>query len=91
MQQAIRGIGKRLNRHFERIVKNGVVTEGSYNTRYKQIEILRVLVYTAVLQTFVESAVARLRDIWHVAVPDADTVFRRLKERKGERVGSFEK
>lgn len=84
MQQAIKGIGKQLNRHFERIVKNGVVTEGGYNTRYTPLDIARVLVYAAVLQTFVESAVARLRDVWHVTVPDADTVFRRLKEKKEE-------
>jgi hypothetical protein len=38
-----------------------------------------VLVYTAMLRTFVESAVSRLKYVWGCAVPDADTVFRRLR------------
>lgn len=84
MQQASRGIGKRLNRYFERFVEKGIVKEKRYNARYCSIEIVRVLVYTAMLRTYVESAVARLRDVWHKTVPDADTVFRRLKERREE-------
>jgi IS4 transposase len=89
MQQAVRGIGKRLNRHFDRMVDKGVVTESNYNTRYTPIEIVRVLVFTAMLQTFVESAVARLRDVWHMTVPDADTIFRRLKEKREESLNAL--
>jgi len=80
MQQATRSIQKRVDRSLGRFVKSGVMREASPNARYKTVEILRVLFYTAMLQTFVESAVMQLRRIWGCVVPDSDTVFRRLRQ-----------
>jgi len=79
MQQATRRMQKEVDRSLGKLSKDGVVKERAPNARYDAIEVLRVLVYTAMLRTFVESAVSRLKYVWGCAVPDADTVFRRLQ------------
>ena len=79
MQQATRSMQKEVDRSLGRLAKGGAVKEGAPNARYDAVEVLRVLVYTAMLRTFVESAVSRLKYVWGSTVPDADTVFRRLR------------
>ncbi|MDI6809930.1 MAG: hypothetical protein QME66_13335, partial [Candidatus Eisenbacteria bacterium] len=79
MQQATRSMQREVDRCLGRLAKNRAVKEGAPNARYDAVEILRVLVYTAMLRIFVESAVSRLKYVWSCTVPDADTVFRRLR------------
>jgi IS4 transposase len=65
---------------LDRLIKRGVLRKASPNARYESVDVLRVLFYTAMMQTFVESAAMQLRYIWGCVVPDADTVFRRLMQ-----------
>jgi len=84
MNQAISLIQKRVDKSLGKIVKKGIIKASAPNAEYAPEGIARVLFYTAMLRTFVESAVSQLRDVWGHSVPSADTVFRRLKEAKEE-------
>jgi len=80
MKQATWHIQKQVDRALGKLVEKGVVKERAPNATYDCVAVLQVLFCAAMLRTFVESAVSRMRNVWNRIVPDADTVFRRLKE-----------
>ena len=73
-------IDRRVNKHVGKYLNGILNIEIGKNSVFTKEQIIQVVVYTAMLGTFLETAVRKLLVVWKQKVPSADMVLIRLKQ-----------